>query len=76
MTKTITQNDLIRFIYKETDREEEKPILESYANEPWVESELNKLIDTKNLLDLLFEKPSDGCTERIMDALNGQKEGI
>ena len=63
-------------MYKETGKAEDKLILESYAQEEWVESELNKLLETKNLLDLLFEKPSEGCTERILDALNGQKEGI
>ena len=30
----------------------------------------------KNLLDEIIEEPSEGCTERILDALNGEKEGI
>ncbi len=76
MMRTTTQNELIRFIYNETGKNEEKHILDSYSKEKWVESELNKFLDIKNLLDNLFEDPSDGCTERIMDSLNGEKEGI
>ena len=76
MTKMITQNDLVRFLYNETNKKDERIILDSYAEEEWVETELNKLFDVKNLLDQIFEEPSDGCTERILDALNGQKEGI
>jgi hypothetical protein len=76
MTKMITQNDLVRFLYGETGKKDERIILESYAEEKWVEEELNKLFDMKNLLDQIFEEPSDGCTEKILDALNGQKEGI
>ena len=76
MTKTITQNDLVRFLYLETKKTEEKAILDAYSKKDWVSQELNQLFDIKNLLDEIIEEPSEGCTERILDALNGEKEGI
>ena len=77
MTKTITQNDLVRFVYAETGRKENSSILDAAVELPWVNQELHLMLDAKNALDMLFEKPSPGCVESILDAVKrNTKEGI
>ncbi len=55
MTKTFTQNDLIRYIYDETSPEESNEIQQAVLCDGILNEELKSLIGTKAMLDELLE---------------------
>lgn len=59
MNKNITQNDLIRFIYQETTKEENFQILQDLDENFELREELNTLLSTLNMLNELSFNPSD-----------------
>lgn len=59
MNKNITQNDLIRFIYQETTKEENFQILQDLDENFELREELNNLMKTLNMLNELSFNPSD-----------------
>lgn len=59
MNKNITQNDLIRFIYQETTKEENFQILQDLDENFELREELNTLMRTLNMLNELSFNPSD-----------------
>jgi hypothetical protein len=59
MNKNITQNDLIRFIYQETTKEENFQILQDLDENFELREELNSLMKTLNMLNELSFNPSD-----------------
>ena len=66
MTKTFTRNDLIRFLYKETSKEEEKKIKKALLIYPELLKEfksLQKLI--RNIEEIRLE-PSDETVKKIL----------
>jgi hypothetical protein len=66
MIKTFTRNDLIRFLYKETTREEEKKIKKALLVNPELLKEfksLQKLI--RNIEEIRLE-PSDETVKKIL----------
>jgi anti-sigma factor RsiW len=55
MTKTFTQNDLIRYIYNETSQEESLEIQKALLFDDALHEEHKQLRATVNLLDELLE---------------------
>jgi hypothetical protein len=55
MTKTFTQNDLIRFIYDETSKEESIEIQQALLCDDSLQDEYKRLSTTKSMLDELLE---------------------
>jgi hypothetical protein len=58
MTRKITQEDLIRFIYKETTTQEHLWILDQIEQDRELKFELYQLLQTINLLNGLEYNPS------------------
>lgn len=58
MTRTFTQNDLIRYIYDETSQEESIEIQQAVLCDGRLNEELNRLAGTKAMLDQLLETSS------------------
>ncbi len=58
MTRTFTQNDLIRYIYDETSQEESIEIQQAVLCDGKLNEELNSLAGTKAMLDQLLETSS------------------
>lgn len=69
MMETFTQNDLIRYMYQETSKEENRLLERQLA----VDGELNlRFQDLKSLmtgLDQAMLAPSDDCVDSIMRSL-------
>jgi len=59
MTKTFTQNDLIRYIYDETSEEESIEIQQAVLCDSSLNEELNSLAGTKAMLDQILETSSN-----------------
>ena len=55
MTKTFTQNDLIRYIYDETSQVESEEIQHALLCDDTLQEEYKSLSSTKSMLDELIE---------------------
>jgi len=64
MTKTFTQNDLIRFIYDETSQEESYEIQQAVLCDGILNEELKSLAGTKAMLDELLETNTSSSINR------------
>jgi hypothetical protein len=65
MTKTFTQNDLIRYIYDETSNLESKEIQHALLCDDTLQEEYNSLSSTKSMLNELLEtSPSSKKSSR------------
>ena len=58
MTRTFTQNDLIRFMYEETSHEESTEIQHALLCDNKLQDEYKSLSSTKSMLDELLETSS------------------
>ncbi|RLD25200.1 MAG: hypothetical protein DRI71_00255 [Bacteroidetes bacterium] len=58
MTKTFTQNDLIRYIYNETSHEESSEIQQALLCDGSLQEEYKSLSGVKSMLDELLETTS------------------
>ena len=67
MTKTSTQNDLIRFIYDETSKAEAKQLQHELICESELLEEFNQLASTKLILNDLLYEPSKESLNNILD---------
>lgn len=67
MTKTSTQNDLIRFLYDETSREEAKQLQYDLICQGELLDEFNQLASTKLMLSELMYEPSKESLNIILD---------
>lgn len=67
MTKTSTQNDLIRFLYDETSREESEQLQNALICEGDLLDEFNQLASTKAMLSGLLYYPSKESVDTILD---------
>ena len=66
MTKTFTQNDLIRFIYHETTEREAQEISRVLSFDPELQLQYRELLLTKNNLDKAQLEPSHAAVENIL----------
>ena len=67
MTKTSTQNDLIRFLYDETSKEESEQLQNALICEGELLDEFNQLASTKSMLSGLLYDPSKESLNTILD---------
>lgn len=67
MTKTSTQNDLIRFLYDETSKEESEQLQNALICEGDLLDEFNQLASTKAMLSGLLYEPSKESVNTILD---------
>ena len=67
MTKTFTQNDLIRFIYKETSPGETKEIRKALLFDNELLEQFKELKEVVFKLDILEESPSQKILSNIIE---------
>lgn len=67
MTKTFTQNDLIRYIYKETSEEENREIKNALLCDLELLDAYQELSATKYQLDRTFKTPSNSVINNILN---------
>ena len=67
MTKTFTQDELIRFFYKETSKIETKEIEKALVIESQLAEEYKKLVSVINRLDQVEETPSTSSIQNIFN---------
>ena len=66
MTKTFTQNDLIRFIYHETTEKEALEINRELSFDQELQLQYRELLLTKNSLEKAQLEPSHTAVENIL----------
>ena len=71
MTKTFTQDDLIRFIYRETTEEETQEINRVLKTDPELNRKYRELLLSAKRLDKATVEPSSGTIERIINYVRG-----
>lgn len=71
MTKTFTQNDLIRFIYHETTEEETQEISRVLSLDPELQLAYRQLLLTYAGLNKAQMQPSDGAIDNIVRYARG-----
>ena len=71
MTKTFTQNDLIRFIYHETTEKEAQEINQVLSFDPELQLRYRELMLTKKELDSARIEPSTLAVENILQYARG-----
>ena len=71
MIKTFTQDDLIRFLYRETSEEENKELKKALTHEPELKVQLEELQATIKNLDGTLMNPSDDVVNRILSYSKG-----
>ncbi|MEM9338584.1 MAG: hypothetical protein AAGA66_07625 [Bacteroidota bacterium] len=68
MTKTFTENDLVRFLYNEVSTDERLDIEESLVTNQKLQGSLNELMEATELLDTFSIKAPDDVVGRILYA--------
>ena len=71
MTKTFTQNDLIRFIYQETTEEEAREINRVLSFDRDLQLIYRELLLTKKTMDEAQLEPSNAAVENILRYAHG-----
>lgn len=67
MTKTSTQNDLIRFLYDETRKEESEQLKQDLLLDNELLEEFNQFVTVKRALGELSYEPSKDSINNILD---------
>jgi hypothetical protein len=67
MTKTFTQNDIIRYIYKETTKTETALIESALVCDPYLMDELCGFSNLKSDLDGISKRPSESSVDKILE---------
>jgi hypothetical protein len=70
MTKTFTQDDVIRFVYDEMNEDESRELSKALLCDASLEKVYNELITMKAHLDAVEQSPSDKVTQRILNYSN------
>ena len=71
MTKTFTQNDLIRFIYQETTEEEAQEISRALNFDQELQLLFRQLVISRSALDEAALEPSSASINNILDYARG-----
>ncbi|KXK23805.1 MAG: hypothetical protein UZ12_BCD005002447 [Bacteroidetes bacterium OLB12] len=74
MTKTFTQNDLIRFIYRETSEEETKEINKALLCDSTLQAQYNELNAAYKQLNQAKLEPSAASIQNILNYAHGLQE--
>jgi len=67
MTKNITQDNLIRYIYQETSQEESSLIEEALATDYELKELYESLLESKSELDKVRISPPQDVVDKIME---------
>jgi len=67
MIKTFTQNDLIRYIYQETTKEENTELETALIFDEGLSSDLSELQQTVFAINKVEKSPSQFSIEKILD---------
>lgn len=71
MTKTFTENDLVRFLYDELNKEKKQALERALLTDLDLQSELENLRSTINDLDQVTYSPSQRSVNKILDFSKG-----
>lgn len=74
MTKTFTQNDLIRFIYRETSEEETREINKALLCDSELQAQYKELNATHKQLTKAKLEPSAASIQNILNYARGLQE--
>lgn len=74
MTKTFTQNDLIRFIYRETSEEETREINKALLCDSELQAQYKELNATHKQLSQVKLEPSAASIKNILNYARGLQE--
>lgn len=66
MIKKFTQDDILKYIYKETSKEDSQLIKALIDTDPELKAVYNQLKDLKKDLDFLSRKPSEKIVDNII----------
>lgn len=66
MKKIYTQEDLLKYIYKETTHHENKSIELALIFDDTLESQYRKLLEGVNVLNQISERPSEESIDTIL----------
>ncbi|GAA0892166.1 hypothetical protein GCM10009122_18450 [Fulvivirga kasyanovii] len=67
MTKTFTQDDVIRYVYDEVEGEDREEIKQAIICDSELQDLYKELIAIKRQLDQSMKSPSDKVTESILN---------
>ncbi len=67
MTKTFTQDDVVRYIYEETSEQENKEIEQALICDAKLQEVYKELNAVKKQLDHSLKQPSDSTVQSIMN---------
>ena len=67
MTKTFTENDLLRYVYGETTTKENVEIQNSLLCDEQLQETYNQLMSTLGELDSCMKMPNDRAVQNILD---------
>lgn len=71
MTKTFTENDLVRFLYGELNTAETSALTHALITSPTLQEELNNLRDVMDELKKVKYKPSKKSVDQILEFSKG-----
>lgn len=74
MIKTFTQNDLIRYIYRETSEEETREINKALLCDSSLQAQYNELNDAHKQVDRAKLEPSAASIQNILNYARGVQE--
>ena len=74
MTKTFTQNDLIRYLYHETSETETREINKTLICDAELQMQFKELLATKSQLDSARLQPSKTAVQNILNYARGLQE--
>ena len=67
MTKTFTQDDLIRYIYDEMSEDESSELRKALIVDSGLQEQLKELAAVKNHLDHSLKQPSNRAVQNILN---------
>ena len=67
MSKTSTNQDIVKYVYNELEEEKQNQFNFKYLTESKIRDEVEMLSNTKKVLDDLLFKPSESIIEKIKD---------
>jgi len=67
MSKTSTNQDIVKYVYNELEEEKQNQFNFKYLTDSKIRDEVEMLSNTKKVLDDLLFKPSDLIIEKIKD---------
>ena len=67
MSKTFTNQDIVKYVYHELEEEKQNQFNFKYLTDSKIRNEVEMISNTKKVLDNLFFNPSDSVIKRIKD---------